>query len=177
MEYPTALRPVSTEPFTLPNGHVVRVSKACPRFTIWRGDPPFEHLKSTLKRKRALSFNGEPMFAEIATLRLLESAGWSGVWVDTFHRRYRVAVETYINVPAERAALLAEIEHAVGKRGGCFDLYAWRGNAVLFAELKLAGEDRIRPSQRRWLAGALACGLPVESFLVVEWDSLQEAVP
>jgi hypothetical protein len=166
--YPAELQPVSDETFALPNGDVLRVPKARPRFRRWCGSIPFS-LGPTLRNKDMLDAKGEPVFAELATLRLLETAGWQGVWVDSFHRCCRVAPDRSITLPAERAALLEQIENRVGKRGGCFDVYAWRDGSVLFAELKLSGKDTIRESQCRWLAGALACGLPIDSFLVVEW--------
>ena len=91
------------------------------------------------------------------------------MWGDSFYRGYRVTPDEPVTFPAEREALLSQIKAAVGNRGGCFDVYAWRDGSVLFAELKLSGKDRIRARQRRWLAGAVACGLPLESLLVVEW--------
>jgi len=39
----------------------------------------------------------------------------------------------------------------VGNRGGCFDVYAWRDDSVLFAESKLSGKDGIRVNERRRL--------------------------
>jgi hypothetical protein len=168
--YPDALQPVSHEMFTLTNGDVLRVPKTYLRFRQWRGAGPFARLSRTLTIKPMLDFNGEPVFAELATLRLLQTAGWDGVWVDSFHRHYRVARGDSVNLPVERERLLIQIEDAVGKRGGCFDVYAWRDDSVLFAELKLSGKDRIRTSQRRWLAAAVACRLPIESCLVVEWS-------
>jgi hypothetical protein len=167
--YPPELHPIAEETFALPNGDVLRVPKTRPRFRQWRSVIPLSLLSATLKIKPMLDLNGEPVFAELATLRLLQAAGWEGVWVDSFHRRYRVPSDDSITLPTECEALLKQINASVGRRGGCFDVYAWRDGSVLFAELKLFGKDRIRASQRRWLAGAVACGLPIESFLVVEW--------
>jgi hypothetical protein len=41
---------------------------------------------------------------------------------------------------------------------------------VLFAELKRAGRDRIRPDQRLFLETALKRGIPLDAFLIVEWE-------
>ena len=53
---------------------------------------------------------------------------------------------------------------------GCWDVVGWRGEQVLFAELKRRRQDRIRSSQHRWLEAGLRIGLQPENFLLVEWD-------
>jgi len=68
-----------------------------------------------------------------------------------------------------RARLTTIFEHARSS-SGCFDIFAWRKDAVAFAEAKRLGRDRVRPSQVHWLASALAVGVPLRSLLVVEWS-------
>jgi hypothetical protein len=35
-----------------------------------------------------------------------------------------------------------------GKRSGAFDILAWSGESVVFAEAKHGGKDALRPSQQ-----------------------------
>ena len=91
--------------------------------------------------------DGEPAFAEIRTLRLLEKAGWTGVWVDTFRRTYRKRYwqeEKSVELPTSKQQLISEIEAENGSASGCFDIYCWRGEDVLFAEAKRKNNDSIR---------------------------------
>jgi hypothetical protein len=48
-------------------------------------------------------------------------------------------------------------------------VFAWRKDDVVFAEAKLSKQDRLQSTQKRWIAAALAAGVPVESLLIVEW--------
>lgn len=53
---------------------------------------------------------------------------------------------------------------------GLFKVVAWREGTVGFHELKRAGADRIRATQRQWLWAALRSGVAVDNFRVVEWS-------
>ena len=170
MDYPEELSPTCAEAFTLLTGEVVSLPKCRPKFAPWQGAVAFD----TYGKKTVLDFCGEPVFAELAILRVFERAGWNGVWVDTYRGRYRTAVEQEVSLPVERHDLLQRIRRAAGARGGCFDVFVWSSQRVVFAESKRDGHDRVRPSQLRWLRAALKSGLPRQSFLVVEW-SLQDA--
>lgn len=52
---------------------------------------------------------------------------------------------------------------------GCWDVIAWKGDRLVFAEAKRQKKDRMQRTQLRWLETALQCGCTVEDFLVVEW--------
>jgi hypothetical protein len=73
---------------------------------------------------------------------------------------------------ADAAPWVAEIFDAVkdangGMLAGFFDVFAWREpSEVLFAEVKV-GPDRIRASQRRFLAQALRLR-PLSEFMIIE---------
>jgi hypothetical protein len=67
-------------------------------------------------------------------------------------------------------AALAWLENR-GTYSGCWDVIAWHGKELIFAESKLKGHDRPRATQRRWFAAGIAAGLSPESFLVVEWSA------
>ena len=79
------LRPVGWEEFTLISGCSVLVPKANPcSFSSWSGPP----IADSSCGKPVLEFKGKPLFAELAILRILETDGWNGVWVDSYRRRF-----------------------------------------------------------------------------------------
>ena len=167
MRYPSLLTPATTEPITLPSGRVVHVPKAEPVFIVWSGEP----LTDTYGGKLVLELDGKPAFAELVILRLLQQDGWSGVWVDTYQHKYRTEYWPKNNValPSAQQQLLQSIYQQAGSTKGCFDVLCWRGQEHLFAESKRHRHDKIRDTQRQWLQAALDCGMPLTSFLVVEW--------
>ena len=170
--YPDLLRPAVTEVILLPSGSTVEVPKATPAFDGWTG----ELIEDTYRGKQILDFAGEPVFAELAILRAFQNSGWSGVWVDTFKKKYRVGYwgsDTECVLPPEQELLLEQIYERAGSRNGCWDVFCWEKELKLFIEAKRQGHDKIRSTQRQWLEAALAVGLSIDSFLIVEW-SLQE---
>jgi hypothetical protein len=167
--YPQDLVPKSYESIKLLTGQIINVPKAAPTFKPWLGSS----FKNTYGGKQVIEWNDEAVFAELAILRILQSAGWEGVWIDTYSNKRRVAIDRIAELPFERNNLLQQIFQSADSRFGCFDIYCWRDTQTLFAEAKRFGRDKIRDSQRRWLAAALAHGLPVESFLIVEWTLLE----
>jgi hypothetical protein len=80
MSIPSVLELTGTIEVDLPSGQWVSLPKSTPRFEQWTGEEP----EDTYGGKEVLDSDGEPAFAEIRTLRLLEKAGWTGVWVDNF---------------------------------------------------------------------------------------------
>lgn len=170
VQYPEQLMPTSAESFSLANGKVVQIPKTTPQFRRWAGDVPGD----TYGGKPVIDCDGSPVFAELAILRLLESEGWEGVWVDTYRNKFRRGywdVPPLGALPADQAVILERIlTHRGTGRSGTWDIFAWRGDEVLFVESKRAGKDAIRPSQVTWLASALAQGHPKDAFLVVEWS-------
>ena len=75
-----------------------------------------------------------------------------------------------VSLPNKRERLLNQIWQRLGRRSGCFDIYAWRDNDVLFCEAKRQGKDRIRLSQYRWIEAAILEEVALDSLLVVEWS-------
>jgi hypothetical protein len=155
---------------TLPSGRFVEVPKVRPAFAIWRGHVPTD----TYGHKPLLDFDGRMAFAELAILWTLERSDWSGVWVDTYRKKYR---RDYWGIPPIPAlppgpqALLNEIwELRDGRRRGTWDVFCWRNDEYLFAESKWKDHDQIRLAQLQWLEAALRVGLPLSSFLIVEWS-------
>lgn len=166
MRYPNELTPTGTEDFHLPNGAIVQIPKATPTFCKWNGSPPDD----TYGNKAVLDFAGEPVFAEIAILRLLESDGWHGVWIDTYRRKFRTAMDRFVELPQERRDLLENIYARAGSKTGSFDVFAWKEDVILFAESKRSKRDQIRNTQLRWLQAALKVCLSLDAFLIVEWQ-------
>jgi len=167
MHIPPILRAISFEPFTLEGGTVVQVPKATPSFPLWKGVP----LSDSYGGKPVLEHAGTPLFAELVILRHLQASGWIGAWIDTYRSRVLTDLDTPIELPRERRLLLDRIFEFAGSRHGCFDVFAWHGSQILFAEAKRARHDRIRNSQIRWLSAARRSGVSDSSFLVVEWSA------
>ena len=166
----------STERLSLPSGDTVDIPKAQPVFTPWTR--PVE--VDTYGRKQVLDVNGRPVFAEIAILMALMEDGWQGVWIDSYRRKFRTYDGTIHSIevlPDEAAGLLRRIYRQVGKRGGAWDVFCWQEGRVLFAESKRKKRDRIRSSQLMFLEAALKVGLPMQSFLLVEWDLSETSAP
>ncbi len=170
MQYPQELVPTEYEELRLLTEQVVSIPKARLVFEPWRGEP----LKDTYGSKQVIDSNGKPVFAELAILRLLQAAGWEGVWIDTYRKKKRIAIDRCIDLRPNENALLEQIYQSAGSRSGSFDVYCWRDEQVLFAEAKRKRRDRIQETQRRWLTAALASRLSIESFLIVEWSLTEE---
>ncbi len=167
MDYPSLLAPTTTEDIRLPSGNQVSIPKTQPTFELWKRPP----IADTYGGKEVLSLNGEPVFAELLILRMLQNDGWSGVWVDAYRRKYRTSYfpANEVELADRPMAVLEAIYARAGKRTGCWDVFCWReGGEFMFAESKRQKHDRIRTSQQRWLEAAIQYGLPTSSFLIVE---------
>ncbi len=115
-----------------------------------------------------------PVFAEIALIELLEKQGWNARWIDNYRNKVwhdMPRKESEDGLPMRELLLYAKIRSAMGRtRGGCWDIWAWRGNRHLFIEAKWRGHDRPKADQARWLGTATRLGVPKRSFWLVEWD-------
>jgi len=140
---------------------------ARPDFLQWRGAPPGDSYGSKL----FLEHRGRPLFAEFIILELFRETGWSGLWVDSFRRRFWADPGTPAQpLPEAIARLIVKIYGRSGFPRGCWDIICWKDGEVIFVEAKKAGEDRIRGTQSRWLhSGLTTGGLQPTDFLVVEW--------
>jgi len=125
----------------LPSGEAVRVPTRHLSFEAWSGPP----ISDTYGGKAVLDLNGEPLFAELAILRLLQREGFDGVWGDTFRHRFRqsIALEE-CKLPPWVQAEFEKIVGEIGNWSGCWDVLAWKS------------ENRIRVDSPR-NCGIVAC--------------------
>ncbi len=150
-------------------GNTVEIAKYFIVFEPWRG----KEVIDTYGGKAVIDFQGEPVFAELAILRYLQKDGWSGVWVDNYRRKFRVGLPEKtepVNLPSEIKVLFEKIISINGSRGGCWDVIAWKDERILFAEVKRKKKDSMRSTQYWWLQSALTVGVPLDSFMLVEWE-------
>lgn len=167
--YPQQLMPETVEYLRLPSGQTVQIPKATPIFRLWSG----EFTGDTYGNKPLINIDGSPIFAELAILKLFQKDGWEGVWVDTFRKKYRTAWGDggVVRLSGERLELLRAIHRGAGSASGCFDVFCWKDDLVVFAESKRKAKDEIRQTQLAWLEAAMQTGLDASAFLIVEWSS------
>lgn len=158
-----------SERITLPSGQVVEIQKAELKLKPWKGIVDFD----TYNHKPLIDSNGKPLFAELAVLWILQRNGWNGVWTDSYRRKFRTAMPHLgepVMLPPVAGEVYQRIKNRSGKRGGCWDIFAWKNGTLAFLELKRTKKDVIRPNQILWLQAALDVGIGAESFLLVEWN-------
>ena len=170
MNIPRELVPSDVEAIRLLDGREVMLPVCRTIFPLWDGPKTF-----TYGHKPMLKHNGKECFAELLILNLLIEHGWDGVWVETYggvHYLRTMPTEWNLKsqsvpIPANKEALLLKIRKAAGTKS-CFDVFAWRGDQVLFYEAKRAGKDRVRDTQKRFIAGALAWNFVTDIGQILE---------
>ena len=172
LKLPAKLKTIGVERIKLPIRWFVNIRKANPVFKPWDG----RKVSDTYGHKIVLDFYGKPEFAELGILRMMERAGWHGVWVDTYRNKFRTKYwpKNAVELPPKQDKFMKRIREKVGSPAGCFDVFCWKGDQFIFIEAKRFNKDKIRDTQKRWLQTAiLKCHIPFKSFLIVEW-ALQE---
>jgi hypothetical protein len=138
-------------------------------FKLWKG----QSIPDTYGGKAVLDCHGEPLFAELAILRLIQTQGWQGVWADTYRQKFRQFMPPRsCGLPEHAQAFLDRVNVRRKWPAGCPDVLAWGEGQYLFVEAKQKRKDRIRKTQLVWLESALNSGLPLECFLIFEWGIL-----
>ena len=187
MELPIDLSAeMASEPLKLPSGMVVPIGKINLRLASWNGlKEVLRGLPKTLAIKPLVDINNSPAFAEIAIVRILNAAGWKACWIDSFHKCYRDdmppqttslpdqitgQMQTIRGRYVELLSQHPELRANRGEFGGAWDIVGWKASHMLFVEAKLAGKDRIRPSQLFWLQAGLDAGLSAGQFVIAEWQ-------
>ena len=175
IDLPNPLRPINFIPTELPSGRSLNLPHCYPIFPAWT--------KSTgtflFGGKQLLNYRGDPVFAELYVLRLLQEHGWEGAWISSFGGRkcmrdmpVDAKLSNRIKLRSDHEEILDKI---APKGGGCFDVFAWRGDDVLFCECKRGKRDVLQDTQLRWIDAALHSKL--NNFLVVQWDIWREGKP
>jgi hypothetical protein len=161
----------TNEIIVFPNGESISIKKELVSFKPWQGTVLFD----TYGNKPVIDFNNEPVFAELAILKKFQSKGWNGVWVDSYRKKFRVGLPGLVDsvpLPEKQKIFFDTIYSKTKRKGGCWDVFLWKGNKLFFVELKRKKKDTIRSSQIVWLQESLQSGLKPENFLIVEWDFL-----
>lgn len=149
-------------------------------FEQWRGLP----ITNTFGGKPLIDFDGVPMFAELAIMKLFETSGWHARWIETYGAKVSAPFhfsnwidgklnEQPIDLIRDVNVLkiLDELSVLNGNSySGCWDVVGWNNNRIIFAEAKRTQKDKIRDTQSKWLRKGLQHGLSVDDFLVVQWD-------
>jgi hypothetical protein len=170
-DLPPELRPSASEGLRLLPGQTVVLAKCHPSFQRWVGPPVY-----SLGGKAILDVKGEPVYPELAILRLLERQGWRGVWINAAWREFRTGLPNqtapvaFTEGPA--AQLVQRVIKERGSYAGCPDVVAQRNGAVVLIAAKRRDRfnDRFKESQLNWIAAALDHDVPPACFLVVEWS-------
>lgn len=124
--------------------------------------------------KPTLEFERRPTWAEFILVRLLERAGWEGVWVKNWAggREFCIDVDRRRELPEATKRLFGRI-HARAENlrgGGTWDVLAWRGSEHVLVESKQRGSDALRESQIGFLEAAIGEGLRPSQFAIVEYE-------
>ncbi len=165
---PLKLTPVDPSKLVLPSGKQVKILSACISFRPWRGVP----VPDSYGGKAVVTVDGRPLFAELAILAILKRQGWDGVWGDSYRRKFRTAMPGIgdpVSLGADQQRIWERLCRKSTPFSGCWDIFAWRGRALRFIELKRKGRDRIRQSQLKWLEAALSVGIALRVFQLAEW--------
>ena len=177
-------------PITMPAGRMIHdVAAVFLRFPMWTGAPFVDDLGK--KSGGMIDLDGEHLFAELAVVRLLEKDGWSARWVNTSGAGKEVwkYLTEWKDVPREEQRnriieeseprqLLARIAgfNKPRRYKGCWDVYGWRGDDIVFAECKRTTPkttDVISADKHEWLRSTLYVGdrrATDKSFCFVQWD-------
>ena len=168
---PQALQAQGVLEVGLDDSRTAQIPCCMPRFERWTGAP----VQFPFGGKALVVHAQQPLWAEFKIMSLFREAGWDALVVQTFGRIHyleemkRGHDDRGVALPDSARSLSARITAQNGGSGGFFDVFAWRGREVVFAEAKLTKKDRLRATQKRWIASALAVGVPIESLLIVEW--------
>ena len=74
-----------------------------------------------------------------------------------------------VELPNEQKKIIDTIRTKTGRSGGCWDVFVWKKDTILFIELKHQKKDSIRITQKQWLEKAIDSGFTTKNFFLVEW--------
>lgn len=153
-------------------------------FKCWNGKP----IRDDFGGRQIVDYEGRPVFAEIAIVRMAVKAGWSAFWQQAYPIRqsgpyyYADWKEDTVRKDQTAASSLdssyhQDLQASIARYNsnsfrGCWDIIAWNreGRRTLYIKSKQFEKDSIRDSQVRWFSACLSAGLKKkENFLVVQW--------
>ena len=160
---------------------MLEIPKCKVSFDKWLGQP----IENTFGGKPLLNFEGTPVFAELLISKIFKNEGWNTRWIETYGKPKLSPIyledwidspyKNQINHPIENEQindLLTAIAVENGNTfGGCWDIFSWKGDNVIFAESKRNKKDSIRSTQENWINSGLKIGLKPHNFMMVEWDT------
>lgn len=156
---------IGQEPFAGPEESVM-IPIFSMHFMKRGADPAFGN-------KPIVEWEGESFYPELAVARLLRRHGFDAVWIDSYRGKFWEGMLEERTLPdAAREAYARILKANGGKRGGFWDVMAWKENEFVFIELKqntAECKDRISEKQRLWLQAALRAGFQQSCFYVCEW--------
>lgn len=170
-------------PPTLKNPHNINISLpfgetvALPLYNLFLKKYTGKSPNFDFGKKPFVNYDGKPIFAELAILKLFVDSGWDGIWVETYGginflknmpNDWKLR-NNNISIPKEKSNLLKNI-WKTGKTTACFDVLVWKNDTILFCESKHKGKDRLTKAQLKFIEGALSCGIKKESLLIIEWQ-------
>ena len=169
---PAELQPDDEFSITLPSGANIALSICHPTFQKWSGaDFLFSY-----GNKPILNYQNKPVFAELVIARMLIDFGWEAVWVESYGgthflnempNGWKLSPKS-IKIPEDKEMILKNIWRTA-KTTACFDVLAWKDDDILLCEAKNSGKDRLTKPQLKFIEGAITCGVPISSLLIVEW--------
>lgn len=180
-------------PFLRPTGERVdSVPSVFVRFPQWQGASFADDLGK--KGAAMIDLDGEHLFPELAILRLLERDGWEGRWI---HANTSGEITKYITEwrdvsrqeqrsrpiqhDGARATLYAIADRSGNRYGGCWSVFAWRGDSYAFFEAKrqsARAKEKLKSAQEAWVRAALSLREQVMApldFALVQWDYRSDA--
>jgi hypothetical protein len=177
--YPSLLMPTDIELIFI-NGKPFELPKTIITLKQWEGLP----IANTFGGKPLVDFDGVPMFAELAIMKLFKISGWQARGIETYGARATLPyhfsnwidgklTEQPIDMILEESVLNILNEISLLNRNtysGCWDVVGWHNGKVLFAESKRTKKDQLRSTQHNWFAAGLSYGLSISNFLIVQWD-------
>jgi hypothetical protein len=177
--YPDFLQPSSVELFIV-DGSPLEIPKCLVSFDRWNGEP----IKNTFGGKPILLIEAKPMFAELAILTYFIKDGWQARWIETYGKPKLAPIKlsawiddkhiNQVDDPIQDESILKIFSGIASLNdnsyAGCWDVMAWKGERIVFAESKRKKKDSIRNTQTNWLRSGLEAGLSTDNFLVVKWE-------
>jgi hypothetical protein len=132
----------------------------------WQGEPPSGF--GIIPNKPAYTLDGEAYYPELLIVRLLESAGWDAAWRKTWNgEAWWRALRDPLDPPEAVLSVIAQVSEHAGHTGQ-WDIVAWRGRQLRLLGSRPAGGQLVGAYQAEWLSVALAMGMPLSWFAVVE---------